>query len=128
MTKPTKLAAVSGGDNAAVLADRMRVSAILESAEGKRNPAMANQLALRTTLDAETARSILAQAPSSSPYLDAMSRQGPINLCEGIGANVATFDSADSAKAARLKEIDASMEAFNASKRGDTVRKPRARG
>lgn len=116
MTKPTKLAAVSGDTNAAVLSERLRVSAILESPEGKRNPAMANQLALRTTLDAETARSILAQAPSSNPYLDAMSRQGPINLGEGIGANVATFDSADSAKAARLKEIEGSTAIFNESR------------
>jgi hypothetical protein len=116
MTKPTKLAAVSGDTNAAVLSERLRVSAILESPEGKRNPAMANQLALRTTLDAETARSILAQAPSSNPYLDAMSRQGPINLGEGIGANVATFDSADSAKSARLKEIEQSVGVFNESR------------
>ena len=128
MTKPTKLAAVSGDTNAAVLSERLRVSAILESPEGKRNPAMANQLALRTTLDPETARSILAQAPSSNPYLDAMSRQGPVNLGDGIGASVATFDSADAAKTARLKEIEVSVEAFNASKRGNTARAPRARG
>ena len=57
MTKPTKLAAVSGDLNAAVLSERLRVSAILESAEGKRNPAMAQELALRSPLDVETARS-----------------------------------------------------------------------
>jgi hypothetical protein len=126
MTKPSKLTAVSGDVNSAVLSERLRVSAILESAEGKRNPAMANQLALRTTLDAETARSILAQAPSSNPYLDAMSRQGPINIGDGIGATVETFNS--DPRAARLKEIDGSMAAFNASQRGDAGRKPRARG
>ena len=126
MTKPTKLAAVSGDTNAAVLSERLRVSAILESAEGKRNPAMAQELALRSSLDAEAARRILAQAPSSNPYLDAMNRQGPINIGDGIGANVETF--VNDPRAARLKEIDASMAAFNASQRGDTEHKPRARG
>jgi len=126
MTKTTKLAAVSGDTNAAVLSERLRVSAILESAEGKRNPAMANQLALRTSLDAETARGILAQAPSSNPYLDAMNRQGPINIGDGIGTNVETFNS--DPRAARLKEIDGSMAAFNASQHGTSRRTPRARG
>lgn len=113
----TKPAAVTGDNNAAVLGERLRVSAILESAEGKRNPAMANELALRTPLDVETARSILAQAPSSNPYLDAMSRQGPINLGDGIGANVENFSS--NPREARLKEIEVSMESFNADRRGD---------
>ena len=126
MTKTTKPAAVSGDVNAAVLNERLRVSAILESAEGKRNPKMANHLALRSTLDAETARSILAESPSSNPYLDAMSVQGPINIGDGIGANVETFT--NDPRAARLKEIDGSMAAFNASNHGTTRRMPRARG
>jgi hypothetical protein len=126
MTKTTKPAAVSGDTNAAVLSERLRVSGILESAEGKRNPAMANQLALRTSLDVETARGILAQAPSSNPYLDAMSRQGPINIGDGSGATVETFNS--DPRAARLKEIEVSVAAFNDSNRGTTRRTPRARG
>lgn len=126
MTKTTKLAAVSGDTNAAVLSERLRVSAILESAEGKRNPAMAQELALRTALDAETARSILARAPAANPFTEAMSRLGPINIGEGIGANVETF--VTDPRAARLKEIDGSMAAFNASNNGTTRRTPRARG
>jgi hypothetical protein len=126
MTKTTKPAAVAGDLNAAVLSERLRVSAILESAEGRRNPAMANQLALRTALDAETARSILAQAPSSNPYLDAMSRQGPINIGDGIGANVETF--VNDPRAARLKEIEVNVAAYNDDRRGTARRTPRARG
>jgi hypothetical protein len=126
MSKTTKAAAVSGDMNAAVLSERLRVSAILESAEGRRNPKMAQHLALRSTLDAETARSILAESPSANPYLDAMSRQGPIDIGDGIGANVETFNS--DPRAARLKEIDGSMAAFNASQNGTTRRTPRARG
>jgi hypothetical protein len=129
MTKTTtKPAAVDGAVNAAVLSERMRVSAILESREGRRNPAMANELALRTALDVETARSILARAPAANPFTEAMNHQGPINLGEGIGANVATFNGADNAKAARLKEIEVSVEAFNVSNRGTARRAPRARG
>jgi hypothetical protein len=126
MTKTTKPAAVSGDVNAAVLSERLRVSAILESLEGKKNPAMANQLALRTSLDAEAARGILAQAPSSNPYLDAMSRQGPINIGDGIGANVETF--VNDPRAARLKEIEVNVAAFNDDQRGTARRTPRARG
>src|ERR1700682_3116613 len=109
MTKTTKLAAVSGDTNAAVLSERLRVSAILESPEGKRNPAMATTLALRSSLDAETARSLLATAPAANPYLEAMNQQGPINLGDGIGANVETF--VNDPKAARLKEIEVNVAA-----------------
>jgi hypothetical protein len=125
MTK-TKLAAVSGDTNAAVMSERLRVAAILESAEGKRNPAMAQELALRTALDAETARSILARAPAANPFTEAMSRQGPINMGDGIGATVETFT--NDPRAARLKEIEVSVAAFNDSNRGTTRRTPRARG
>lgn len=126
MAKPTKLAAVSGDANAAVLNERLRIHAILESAEGKRNPAMAQELALRTTLDAETARNILGKAPAANPFTEAMSRQGPINIGDGIGANVETF--VNDPRAARLKEIEVSVAAFNADKNGTARRTPRARG
>jgi hypothetical protein len=126
MTKTTKLAAVSGDLNAAVLSERLRVSAILESAEGKRNPAMATELALRSSLDVDTARSILGKAPAANPYLEAMSRQGPINLGDGIGANVETFNS--DPRAARMKEIEGSMKVFNADKNGTRATTSKANG
>lgn len=111
MTKTTKLAEVAGDLNAAVLSERLRISAILESAEGLRNPAMAQKLALYSSLDAETAKGILSTAPASNPFTEAMNALGPINL--GGGATVETFNS--NPKAARLKEIEGSMAAFNAS-------------
>jgi hypothetical protein len=126
MTKTTKLAAVSGDTNAAVLSERLRVSAILESAEGRRNPSMAQELALRTALDAESARSILARAPAANPFTEAMSRQGPIGIGDGIGANVETFNS--DPRTARLKEIEVSVAAYNDDVRGTARRTPRARG
>jgi hypothetical protein len=126
MTKPTKLA-VSGDLNAAVLSERLRVSAILESAEGKRNPALSQELALRSSLDVETARAILGKAPAANPFTAAMALLGPINLGgDGIGSNVETF--VNDPRAVRLKEIEISVKAFNDSNNGTTRRAPRARG
>jgi hypothetical protein len=110
----TKPPAVSGDTNASVLSERMRISAILESVEGKRNPTMAATLALRTSLDVDTAKSLLATAPAANPFTEAMNRQGPINIGDGIGANIETFSS--DPRAARLAEIEGSMKSFNASR------------
>ncbi|MCK1611040.1 MULTISPECIES: hypothetical protein [unclassified Bradyrhizobium] len=108
MRTPKKVVAVTGDENAAIAADRRRVADILESPEGKRNPSMAQKLALYSVLDAETARSILAEAPAANPYLQAMDREGPL----GLGA--ATVDISGDPVAARRKEIEASAAAFNA--------------
>src|SRR5258708_26173566 len=102
MTRTMKQPAVSGDANAAVLSERLRISSILESPEGKRNPSLAQELALRSSLEVDVARSILGKAPASNPYLDAMAQQGPISIGDGIGANVETFNS--DPRAARLKE------------------------
>ena len=104
------IAAVSGDTNAAVLSERIRVSAILESAEGKRNPEMAAQLALRSAMDIESARAILAIAPAANPYLAAMQREGPVSI------ETATADFSNDPKAARMKEIEGGMSTFNKSK------------
>jgi hypothetical protein len=115
MTRTTKIAAVSGDDNAAVLSERMRISAILESVEGKRNPELASELALRTSLDIGQARGILAKAPAANPYIAAMNREGPI---DGLGSSAATADFSNDPKAARLKEIGISVANFNSERRG----------
>jgi hypothetical protein len=115
MSRPAtnKQPAVTGDSNAAVLSERLRVSAILESQEGRRNPALAQELALRSSLDVDVARGILGKAPASNPFTEAMNHFGPV---DGIGAAVADF-SGDK-KAARLKEIEGSMAAFNADRNG----------
>lgn len=99
---------VPGRDNAAVLSERMRVSAIIESAEGRRNPAMATELALRTSLDVEQAKGLLAKAPAANPYTAAMDREGPV----GLNAATADFSPADP-KEARKRELAESMAVFN---------------
>ena len=106
-----KPAAVASDDNAAIASERLRISSILESAEGKRNPAMAQKLALYSPLDAETAKDILASAPAANPYLAAMEQQGPI----GLNAPVADFS--NDPRAARLKEIEENGRRFNNERR-----------
>jgi hypothetical protein len=115
MTRTNKLPAVSGDTNASVLSERMRISGILESPEGRRNPELASELALRTSLDIGQARGILAKAPAANPYLAAMQLQGPI---DGLGSSAATADFSSDPRAARLKEIEVSVAAFNNEKRG----------
>lgn len=103
----TDRAAVSGETNASVLSERLRVSAILESPEGKLNPELARELALRSTLDAETARAILSKAPASNPYLAAMAKEGPVSI------DAATADFSNDPKVARQREIADGMKSFN---------------
>ncbi|MET4603271.1 hypothetical protein ABIB90_002749 [Bradyrhizobium sp. JR4.1] len=107
MREPRKPPAVTGEANAAIASERLRIAAILESPEGKRNPGMAQKLALGSALDAETARSILAEAPAANPYIAAMDSQGP------IGLTAVTVDITNDPKTARLKEIEGSMKAYN---------------
>lgn len=107
-------AATSGRSNASVLlSERLRVSAIIESSEGRLNPSLAAELALRSSLDADSARAILGKAPAANPYLQAMDAQGPI----GLSAATADFSPADP-KEARRKELAESMKAFNAARNG----------
>jgi hypothetical protein len=110
MRSPKKVVTVTGDENAAIAAERLRVASILESPEGKRNPAMAQKLALYSVLDAETARSILAEAPAANPYLQALEREGPL----GLGS--AAVDLSNDPKAARMKELSVGVAAFNAEK------------
>ena len=109
-TAPKKQPAVRGDENAAIANERLRIASIIDSPEGKRNPAMANKLALYSSLDAETARDLLASAPPANPYIAAMEQQGP------IGLNAAVTEIAGDAKAARLAEIKESVAAFNKEK------------
>ncbi|MGY3618417.1 hypothetical protein [Bradyrhizobium sp. USDA 10063] len=119
--KTPKIPAAVGGDtNAAIASERLRISAILESAEGKRNPAMAQKLALYSTLDVDTAKSILAEAPAANPYLQAMDREGP------VGLSAATLDVSNDPRAARLqeiKELGAIMRAENRRAQGLSPKK-----
>jgi len=101
---------VSGEVNAAIAGERARISAIIESPEGKRNPELAAELALRSSLDPESAKGILGKSPAQNPYLQAMSLQGKVDI------DATAVGMSDDPKAARLAEIAGSMKAFNASR------------
>ena len=107
MREVKKPAAVTGAANAAIAIERARIRDILESAEAKRNPAMAQKLALDAALDVETAKSILAEVPPANPFLAAMELHGP------TGLRSATVDITNDPKAARLAEIRQSARAIN---------------
>ncbi|WP_145927817.1 hypothetical protein [Bradyrhizobium neotropicale] len=101
---------MTGEENAAITSERLRITGILTSAEGRRNPDLALEMA-ESGLDVETAKRLLAKAPpAANPYLQAMDREGQ------IGLSAATVDISSDPKAARLKEIEVSIAALNAEK------------
>lgn len=81
--KPTikiPTAKIEGKANEAIMADRLRVSAILESPEGMARPRIAQQLALRSNMDATSALELLRSTPVDNPYVAAMDALGPVNI------------------------------------------------
>ena len=89
--------------NSIILEERRRVAAIVESKEGLRNPKMAHELAFRTSLDPESARRLLAQAPAENPFVEAMAREGlGLNAIEATGGEGAL---GEDPKERRLREI-----------------------
>lgn len=102
-------AVVTGEENAAITSERLRITGILTSAEGRRNPGLALEMA-ESGLDVETAKRLLAKAPAANPYLQAMDREGP------TGLSAASVEVSNDPKAARLKELEVSVAAFNAEK------------
>lgn len=106
------IAAVSGETNAAVLTERARISAILESPEARRNPEMAQEFALRTPLSADQAKALLAKTPTANPYLAVLAKETP----SAIATNEPNLVEGD-AQAARLVEIREGAVAMNNQKR-----------
>ncbi|WP_354255281.1 hypothetical protein [Bradyrhizobium sp. F1.13.3] len=98
---------MTGEENAAITSERLRITGIIMSAEGRRNPELALEMA-ESGLDVETAKRLLAKAPPANPYIAAMDREGQ------IGLSAATVDVTSDPKTARLKELEVSVAAFNA--------------
>ena len=92
----------------AVQQDRVRVATILDSAEGRRNPAMARKLALERGMDAAGALDILAAIPgtenphgaSDSVYARALLKEGASGLETGGSATIG-----GDPRAARIAEL-----------------------
>ena len=97
--------------NTALAEDRRRISSILESPEGQKNPSMARRLAIERGMEARDAIDLLKSAPAENPYLAAMGQQGSI----GIGAP-ATAAGLSDPKDVKRAEVRDSMAHFNASR------------
>ena len=105
MAKPTikiPTTKIAGTANEALALDRLRVSAILESPEGIARPRLAQQLALRSNMDATSAIDVLRSTPVDNPYVAAMDALGPVNV-ESFSNGPAT--STDEKKKKRIAEI-----------------------
>ncbi len=93
--------------NSLILQERLRIAEIFESKEGLKNPKMARELALRTALDPESARRLLAQAPAENPFVEAMAREGlNLNAVEASGGEGAL---GEDQKERRIREIKANV-------------------
>lgn len=103
---------------AEILADeRTRISAILESPEGRANMTTALELALRSDLQADQARAILRTMQPESPFLAAMAREGVIGIAPaGAPVEVIAATTAEAKKNTRRAELAAAAAATNAAK------------
>src|SRR3954470_19133995 len=117
MRAQRKPVVVTGEENAAIASERLRITGIIMSAEGRRNPELALEMA-ESGLDVETAKRLLAKAPPANPYIAAMDREGQ------IGLSAAPVDITDDPKSARMREIQASAASFNVEK--GWTKKPKA--
>jgi hypothetical protein len=78
--------AISASASEVLINERLRVSSILESPEGIARPRAAMQLALRSTMDPQSAIDMLRTIPVDNPYIAAMEREGAVNV-NAMGAN-----------------------------------------
>ncbi|MEH2476197.1 hypothetical protein V1281_002633 [Nitrobacteraceae bacterium AZCC 2161] len=93
---------ISAAASEILLSERLRVSSILESPEGIARPKAALELALRTSLESQSAIDLLKSFPIDNPYLRALDLEGPVNL-SSLGA--APGGISDDKKAKRLAEL-----------------------
>ena len=85
-----RLNPVSASLNEAILNERLRLSAIIESPEGILRPEVARKLALHSSIDAVSAVELMRSVPVASPYLRAMDLEGPVGIDSLSGATANT--------------------------------------
>lgn len=120
-TLKLQTATIPGALSAALAVERLRISSIMESPEGLRNPDAARQLALHSTMEVASAISFLKTVPASNPYLTAMEAHGPIDIGgPSLGAPIST-----DARAARLEELKGATDHYNETKGYTKPRKSR---
>ncbi|MCW2284903.1 hypothetical protein M2323_002743 [Rhodoblastus acidophilus] len=88
----------------AILAERVRINAILNGPEGKKRPNVAKELALTTNMTSAQVANILQKMPVESPFLEAMSIEGPVGVASAF-ADARNLSPGGDAKASRAEEI-----------------------
>jgi len=90
-------------------AERLRVSAILESEAGKLRPTLAAELALRSPMSSEAAIAILSKAAPESRQASAAASFARELKKEEIGLSVLGVGPTGDAKETRIREIRANV-------------------
>jgi hypothetical protein len=106
-----------------IAAERLRISAIMESDAGKRNPKAALKLALFSDMSAAMIGDMLAGLPVESPFVAAMDREGVIGIHGPIGA----APSGD-AKSTRLQELKRAAASHSIAHGYTTPERQKAKG
>ena len=95
-------APVSASTNETLLGERLRIAAIIESAEGVLRPEVARKLALHSSMDSVSAVELMRSVPVANPYLAAMQIEGPVGINSFSAAEPNT---PESKKEKRLVEL-----------------------
>lgn len=86
-------------------AERLRVAAIVESDEGRKRPALAIELALRSPMSADAAVALLSKAAVESRRGSGAEAFARALSAEAIGLTTLGAEPAQDAKETRLREI-----------------------
>ena len=93
---------VSAATNETLLGERLRIAAIIESAEGVLRPEVARKLALHSSMDSVSAVELMKSVPVANPYLAAMNIEGPVSI---NSFSTAEPNTPEGKKEKRLREI-----------------------
>ena len=105
MKKPVASApAPRMSENEIRMDERLRLASILESEEGKKHPKAALKFALHTNMSPAAANDIMSSMPAESPFLDAMAKEGEVNIGTAFGQSAVTGDK-KSARKAELAQV-----------------------
>jgi hypothetical protein len=104
-----KSAAKATSVESLLAAERLRVSAILESDEGKARPLLAAELALRSPMSSDAAIALLSKAAPESRHASAAESFVRALQAEAIGLTVLGAEPVADAKEKRLREIKANV-------------------
>jgi hypothetical protein len=99
------LAAKANSVENLLAAERLRIAAIVESDEGRKRPALAMELALRSPMSADAAIALLSKAAVESRKGSGADAFARALAAEAIGVTTLGAEPVQDAKAKRIREI-----------------------